>query len=67
MPAVGPTLAVSSNGHPVVAIAESSWRVPRLVLAIVSGLLLGAAFPDLDLEPLAWIGFVPLLLAVRGR
>lgn len=61
-----PAVAVGSNGHPVVATAERSWRVPRLVLAIASGLLLGVAFPNLDLEPLAWIGFVPLLLAVRG-
>ena len=67
MLAVGPTLAVGSNGTPAVATAESAWRVPRLLLAIASGLLLGAAFPNLDLEPLAWIGFVPLLLAVRGQ
>jgi apolipoprotein N-acyltransferase len=66
MPAVaGPTIAVGANGNPAVATAERSWRVPRLILAVVSGLLLAAAFPDLDLEPLAWIGFVPLLLAVR--
>jgi apolipoprotein N-acyltransferase len=59
-------VAVSTNG--VVALAEASgprWSV-RLLLAVASGLLLSAAFPALDLAPLAWIGLVPLLLAGRG-
>src|SRR3954454_8598622 len=41
-------------------------RILRIVAAIASGLLLAAAFPDLSQAWLAWIGFVPLLLAVRG-
>ena len=37
-----------------------------MALAVVSGLLLAASFPSLDVEPLAWIGLVPLLFASRG-
>jgi apolipoprotein N-acyltransferase len=58
-------LAVGTNGAP--AVAEAT-RGPRRAtrVAIGSGLALAAAFPSLDLEPLAWIALVPLLLAVRG-
>jgi apolipoprotein N-acyltransferase len=35
--------------------------------ALLSGLLLTLALPDLDLWPLAWVGLVPLLLALEGR
>src|SRR5262245_4048463 len=59
-------VAVGSNG--VVAVAEAAgprWTV-RVVLAVASGLLLAASFPTLDLEPAAWVGLVPLLLAGRG-
>jgi apolipoprotein N-acyltransferase len=60
-------VAVGSNGAAAVAVGEQSWRPSvRLVLAVASGLCLAAAFPSLDLEPLAWVGLVPLLLAVRG-
>jgi apolipoprotein N-acyltransferase len=38
----------------------------RLALALASGLAVGAAFPGIGLAPAAWIGLVPLLLAVRG-
>src|SRR5207253_370441 len=38
----------------------------RSLLAAASGVLLAAAFPARDLEPLAWIGLVPLLVAARG-
>lgn len=38
----------------------------RVILAVTSGLCLSAALPWLDCEPLAWIGLVPLLIAVRG-
>jgi len=38
----------------------------RIAAAVLSGLLLAAAFPKLEQAWLAWIGFVPLLLAVRG-
>jgi len=60
-------VAIGSNGAAAVAVAEQSWRPGvRAILAIASGLSLAAAFPSLDLEPLAWVGLVPLLLAARG-
>lgn len=37
-----------------------------LFLAVLSGLLLTASLPPLDLSLLAWIGLAPLLLALRG-
>lgn len=60
---------VGSNGAAQVAEAEPvhpglGWRA---ALAVASGLLLAAAFPSMDWEPLAWIGLVPLLAAIRGR
>ncbi len=42
-------------------------RAPRWMLAAASGLLLATAFPRLNLEPLAWVALVPLLVAVRGK
>src|SRR5262245_55846194 len=60
-------LTVGANGAAQAVPAERRARGWwRLVLAAASGLLLSAAFPALDLEPLAWIGFVPLLLATDG-
>ncbi len=38
-----------------------------LALAGIAGLLLAASFPVIDSGVLAWIGLVPLLLALRGR
>ncbi|HJQ83345.1 MAG TPA: hypothetical protein VKA21_04670, partial [Candidatus Binatia bacterium] len=59
-------LAVSANGTPLVAEAvRPRWSL-RILAAVVSGLLLSASFPSIDMEPLAWIGLVPLLLAGRG-
>ncbi len=34
-------------------------------MAVVSGLGIAAAFPTFDLEPLAWVALVPLLIATR--
>jgi len=42
-------------------------RPVRAGCAVLGGLLLAAAQPDLSWWPLAWIGFVPMLLAVRGE
>ena len=41
--------------------ALSVWLLP----AVVSGLLLGLAFPPVDVWPLAWIALVPLLWALQ--
>ena len=41
-------------------------KPPRLAAAVASGLLLAAAFPPLDLGPLALVALVPLLWAWRG-
>ncbi len=41
-------------------------RPRRLAAAVLSGLLLSAAFPPLDLGPLALVALVPLLWAWRG-
>ena len=60
------TVAVGRNGV-AVAAAERPWRRRGFLLAVAGGLLLAASFPSLDLEPLAWVGFVPLLMAARGR
>lgn len=38
-----------------------------LSLAALSGILLALAFPMFDLEPLAWIGLVPLLFSIRNK
>jgi apolipoprotein N-acyltransferase len=61
-------VAVGSNGASAVAVGEAAGprRWVRVALAVVSGLLLAASFPTLDLEPLAWIGLVPVLFASRG-
>ena len=37
------------------------------VLAAVSGLLVAATFPLADLHLLAWIGLIPLFLALQGQ
>jgi len=39
--------------------------VPGLMLSIVCGVLIGSAFPPLDAPQLAWVGLVPLFLAIR--
>ncbi len=42
------------------------FRLRRFAAAVLSGLLLAAAFPPLDLGPLALVALVPLLWAWRG-
>jgi apolipoprotein N-acyltransferase len=60
-------LAVGPNGtQAAVADTPAPHGSARPVLAALSGLALAAAFPSLDLEPLAWIGLVPLFLAIDG-
>jgi len=61
------TLAVSTE-EARVAMAEAAWPPwpMRILFALVSGVLLAASFPKLDFEPLAWVGLIPLLVAVRG-
>lgn len=39
----------------------------RAALAVISGLLMAAAFPKVDLSLFAWIALVPLLYAVEGE
>lgn len=39
----------------------------RLALCVLSGAALGLAFPKFNLSLLAWVAFVPLLLAVEGQ
>jgi apolipoprotein N-acyltransferase len=39
----------------------------RIFLAILSAILLILSFPNFDLGFLAWIGLVPLFLAIRGK
>jgi apolipoprotein N-acyltransferase len=38
-----------------------------MAAATLSGAALAVAFPDYSLWPLAWVGLVPLLLALRGK
>ncbi len=39
-------------------------RFPPVTFAVLSGLLLGAAFPPIDCKWLVWIGLVPLLFVI---
>jgi apolipoprotein N-acyltransferase len=39
----------------------------RLAAVVTSGLALSASFPSLDLQLLAWVALVPMLVAVRGQ
>src|SRR5215475_1230997 len=39
----------------------------RLLLSLVSGALLGAAFPKIGWGALAWVSLVPLLFVIDGR
>ncbi|MFN8544206.1 MAG: apolipoprotein N-acyltransferase [Candidatus Binatia bacterium] len=55
-----PVTRGSGAGAPAVG------RGSRAALAIATGLALVAAFPSLEIAPLAWVGLVPLLVAIRG-
>ncbi len=66
-------------GPPAPASLAVSWRVfPRsitvmggqaraFILAVLSGLLLILSYPRFDVSFLAWVGLVPLLLALRAQ
>jgi apolipoprotein N-acyltransferase len=59
---------VGANGRgTVVGVASARRRGGALVAAVLSGLMLTAAFPSLALAPLGWVGLVPVLLAAHGR
>src|SRR5262249_10161554 len=66
---MGDLAMVGTNGAggAAVAVREAPRGRFRPPLAALSGLCLAAAFPSLEIAPLAWIGLVPLLLAIRGR
>ena len=40
------------------------FHIPDVSVAILSGLLLGCAFPPVDLKWLVWMGLAPLLWAI---
>ncbi len=46
--------------------AAGSSLLSSIWLALLSGALIGLAFPPADLKPLAWIGLVPLLAALTS-
>jgi apolipoprotein N-acyltransferase len=60
------TPAARAERAPLVIVADRPRWLPRVLLAIASGLCLSASFPNTDVEPLAWVGLVPLLFAVEG-
>lgn len=39
----------------------------RIALALLSGVMLALAFPKFDLNLLAWVGLIPLFLALEGQ
>ncbi len=41
-------------------------RIVQLWWAVLSGILLGCAFPPVDCKPLVWVGLVPLLWVTMG-
>ncbi len=66
---MGDVAMVGANGagESVVLVAETPRPRFGVPLAVLSGLCLAASFPSLEIAPLAWVGLVPLLLALRGR
>jgi len=65
----GDLTLVGANGasEATAAVAEEPRNRFGVPLAVLSGLCLAASLPSLEIAPLAWIGLVPLLLAIRGR
>lgn len=51
----------------MVASPEPLGRPAAAGLSVLAGVMLAAAFPRLGWWPLAWLAFVPLLFALRGR
>jgi len=50
----------------------SAWNQPgnrwlAVLMSVLSGILLTAGFPKLELYPLAWIALIPLFSALQGR
>jgi apolipoprotein N-acyltransferase len=66
---MGEVAMVGGNGagETVAAVAETSRPRFQAPLAVLSGLCLAAAFPSLEIAPLAWVGLVPLLFAIREQ
>lgn len=58
---------VGANGHGQIAVASGRRRGSALIAAVLSGVMLTAAFPTLGLAPLGWVGLVPVLLAAETR
>ena len=66
---MGDVALVGANGATdvTVAVAEEPRGRFGVPLAVISGLCLAASLPSLEIAPLAWIGLIPLLMAIRGR
>ena len=63
----GPAPEAPAPGRGARALARIRAGLPRTGLAVLSGLLLGAAFPPYDLWPLSIVGVAGLSLLTRGR
>ncbi len=66
---MGSPALVGANGagETLAVVADEPRRRFGLALAVASGLCLAVSFPSPGIAPLAWIGLVPLLFAIRGR
>lgn len=51
-----------NDGYNIMDLLRSQWRVPA---ALISGVLLAAAYPPAEIGQLAWIAMVPLLIALE--
>jgi len=45
--------------------SSRTFRVPQFILAVLSALALGLAFPPVDWKWLVWVGLIPLLVAME--